>query len=48
VVPRTELELELERQLQEYSELTAKYEVLEGDYLNIKGKLIVDKEKIER
>jgi len=43
-----ELELELERQLQEYNELTAKYEVLEGDYLTIKGKLIVEKDKLER
>ena len=43
-----ELELELEREHQEYEDLTAKYDILEEDYVVIKAKLVMDKEAIEK
>jgi len=42
-----ESELELERQRREYDDLTAKYDLLEEDYLSIKGKLVAEKENIQ-
>ena len=45
---RIESELELERQRREYDDLTAKYDLLEEDYLSIKGKLVAEKENIQR
>lgn len=44
----SELELELEKEHQEYEDLTAKYDLLEEDYLVIKAKLVMDKQNIER
>jgi hypothetical protein len=40
--------LELEKEHQEYEDLTAKYDLLEEDYLVIKAKLVMDKQNIER
>ena len=47
-VTPTELELELEHEHQEYEDLTAKYDLLEEDYLVIKAKLVMEKENVER
>ena len=44
----TELELELEKEHQEYEDLTAKYDLLEEDYVVIKAKLVMEKQDIER
>lgn len=44
----SELELELEREHQEYEDLTAKYDLLEEDYVVIKGKLVLEKEAITK
>ena len=43
-----ELELELEREHQEYEDLTAKYDLLEEDYVVIKGKMVLEKDAIQK
>lgn len=43
-----ELEIQLEREHQDYEDLTAKYDMLEEDYLVIKAKLVLEKESIQR
>lgn len=43
-----DLQLELEREHQEYEDLTAKYDLLEEDYVVIKAKLVMDKQAIEK
>lgn len=40
--------MELEREHQDYEDLTAKYDLLEEDYVVIKTKLVQDKETIEK
>ena len=38
----------MEREHQDYEDLTAKYDLLEEDYVVIKAKLVMDKETIEK
>lgn len=41
------LEKDLNRERQEYEDLTAKYDLLEEDYVVVKAKLVMEKENIE-
>ena len=43
----TELEKNLAEQMQEYEDLTRKYELLEEDYVVIKAQMVMEKEQIE-
>ena len=42
-----ELEKNLAEQMQEYEDLTRKYELLEEDYVVIKAQMVMEKEQLE-